>query len=1418
MFENSLKKLSTSESESKLHNVKLKNYSKFLLTLFLFLFTITVHATVYYVSNSGNDSNQGTSSDKPWKSLSKVNSFNFKGGDQILFKRGDEWTGTITVSAAGSSGNPIVYGAYGSGEKPKIYGSEVITGWKKHSGNIYKASFSGEVNQLFIGEDRMKAARHPNSGFMFISKTSGSTSLTADDLNGSIKYDGAKWFGRTNYFTASLIDVKSSSSKTINLKSAPRFPLKAGLGFFLMNKLEFLDQPGEWFYDKNSKTVYLWTARGDSPENYTIRGSVHKDGFYLSNKDYVTIRDIQILHQSEKGIHLRNSDYITIEKNDFLNADGFGIYSLTDARNITISNNNISGVNHYGMYIRISHSEISDNTISNVALFDNIGLTGTGEDNFGGGIYLAGDDGNNKVRYNRVTEVGYAGILFGRQKNIIEYNFVKDVCLLKSDMGGIYTSWYNRNVPIGPDGSIIRYNIILNVKGEKHGYTSTRHLGEGIYVDESAKGVTVEHNTIGHVTNSGIKLHKNENSTVRNNTILDARQSIHVLHSSGSVKNKIHNNIMMAASDKDDYLQRQVLLHESSRNAISNNNTYVNPYASNGIFRSGSKYYNFNKWQKVIGQEKNSTVNVTPIGSGEKEVLFFNDTKQDKTINLGSKKYKDVNGKTVTGTFVLKPFTSRILIGSNSGAVEENQAPVVSDHDFEMTSAKSAGDLIGQVVASDRDAGQSLRYSIISGNSDGMFAIDATTGKVTAKKTISVATNKTINLEVEVKDNASSPLTARALVTISIRSQSSSGGGGVVVGITDFNVPATATTLTIPVSIQVSGGSSVTGYKLTETSAKPSANDAGWKSAAPAEYTFSQSGSRTLYAWVKDASGNVSSPAIKTVVINSADGLVEYITICEGDNYMGWTQSGTYTRTEKSGKSVQNPGSNLIAHGDFKSGNTGWSVWGASGYSLSMASDSKDFISAPASMKLVCTSTGSSISALQFTSSVDFSVQKGKEYELSFYAKGSTNFNLNKMVVMKRKSPYTHYGSFKTENISISREWKKVVVRFTATHTASDASFRMYLGNTLPKGQSVNFDDVVLAEVGQNNTSEGEVITTHLTVSSAIYTTENVEIKNGNSYNGWKTSGVYKRTLMSVAGCDSIVATNLKVGEGSGNVEYVTICEGDNYMGWTQSGTYTRTEKSGGSGQNSGSNLIKHGDFNSGITGWSVWGASGYSLSMLADSKDYISAPASMKLSCTSTGSSASSLQFTSSVDFSVQKGKEYELSFYAKGSTNFILKKMVLMKRKSPYTHYGRFETGAISISKEWKKIVVKFTATQSASDASFRMYLGNGLPKGQSVNFDDIILAEAGQNNGSEEKVITTHLTVNTALYTTEDVEIQEGGSYRGWKTSGVYERTLVSAAGCDSIVTTNVVVLGSMNGKKNGSAIDSYPVADEIKDDIF
>jgi hypothetical protein len=80
--------------------------------------------TTYYVdSKSGRDDNNGTSIASPWKTISKVNSFHFNAGDEILFKRGEVWKETIIVNRDGSSSSPIIYGAYGSGEPPLLDGS-----------------------------------------------------------------------------------------------------------------------------------------------------------------------------------------------------------------------------------------------------------------------------------------------------------------------------------------------------------------------------------------------------------------------------------------------------------------------------------------------------------------------------------------------------------------------------------------------------------------------------------------------------------------------------------------------------------------------------------------------------------------------------------------------------------------------------------------------------------------------------------------------------------------------------------------------------------------------------------------------------------------------------------------------------------------------------------------------------------------------------------------------------------------------------------------------------------------------------------------------------------------------------------------------------------------------------------------------
>ena len=99
--------------------MKLNMYRLALLPL-LFILTSEVLAATYFVAADGNDQNSGTSQESPWRSLSKVNSFNFSAGDIVAFKRGSSWTGLLTINDSGTEGNPITFTAYGTGANPII--------------------------------------------------------------------------------------------------------------------------------------------------------------------------------------------------------------------------------------------------------------------------------------------------------------------------------------------------------------------------------------------------------------------------------------------------------------------------------------------------------------------------------------------------------------------------------------------------------------------------------------------------------------------------------------------------------------------------------------------------------------------------------------------------------------------------------------------------------------------------------------------------------------------------------------------------------------------------------------------------------------------------------------------------------------------------------------------------------------------------------------------------------------------------------------------------------------------------------------------------------------------------------------------------------------------------------------------------
>jgi chitinase len=90
--------------------------------------------------------------------------------------------------------------------------------------------------------------------------------------------------------------------------------------------------------------------------------------------------------------------------------------------------------------------------------------------------------------------------------------------------------------------------------------------------------------------------------------------------------------------------------------------------------------------------------------------------------------------------------------------------------------------------------------------------------------------------------------------------------------VTAFAIPSSSGTLTVSVTnFTATDNVAVTDYMISENATLPSNSDARWTSGHPVSYTFATAGNKTLYAWVKDAAGNVSAVVSANTTISLAE-------------------------------------------------------------------------------------------------------------------------------------------------------------------------------------------------------------------------------------------------------------------------------------------------------------------------------------------------------------------------------------------------------------------------------------------------------------------------------------------------------------------------------------------------------------------
>jgi len=144
----------------------------------------------------------------------------------------------------------------------------------------------------------------------------------------------------------------------------------------------------------------------------------------------------------------------------------------------------------------------------------------------------------------------------------------------------------------------------------------------------------------------------------------------------------------------------------------------------------------------------------------------------------------------------------------------------------------------------------------------------STSWTASAQSNVTAAGSGTTTFYAWAKDAAGNvSLTKSASVSISLPDTAAP-------VVSAFSLPATATSLTVPVTaFTATDNVGVIGYLITMSATAPSASATGWTATAPASVTASASGLTLFYAWAKDAAGNVSlaKSASVTATITTAD-------------------------------------------------------------------------------------------------------------------------------------------------------------------------------------------------------------------------------------------------------------------------------------------------------------------------------------------------------------------------------------------------------------------------------------------------------------------------------------------------------------------------------------------------------------------